>query len=216
MNLEKKICVLIVLAVFAVSAFFYSSLPDRLVSHWNATGNPDGFLPKSIGLFLIPVLTLLLLGIFSVLPRIDPRQNIIRFQLHFDRFAVLVLLFMFYVQVLVIAWNQSIRFNLIQSLSPAFGILFFYSGILLAHAKPNWFVGIRTPWTLSNERVWNQTHQAGSTLFKASGLLSVLGVLFPMQAIWLILAPVLASTFFLVGYSFVLFRKEKHGKTLNQ
>jgi uncharacterized membrane protein len=89
------------------------------------------------------------------------------------------------------------------------GILFIYIGFLMEHAEPNWFVGIRTPWTLSSDSVWKKTHQKGATLFKLAGVVSMIGILAGMYAWLFILVPALAVAAFTVVYSYMEFRKEQ-------
>jgi uncharacterized membrane protein len=88
------------------------------------------------------------------------------------------------------------------------GLIFIFAGFMMRQAKRNFFIGIRTPWTLSSDRVWDETHRLGSILFIASGVLALLGALFPDFAIWFILVPVLGSTLFLLVYSYVLYQRE--------
>jgi uncharacterized membrane protein len=94
-----------------------------------------------------------------------------------------------------------------------FGMLFIYLGFLLEHAEPNWFVGIRTPWTLSSESVWKKTHRLGGKLFKIAGVICLLGVLFQDYAIWTIMVPILLVSFYVVVYSYIEFQKETHPTT---
>jgi uncharacterized membrane protein len=96
-----------------------------------------------------------------------------------------------------------------QVLSPAFGILFFYCGILIEKVKRNWFIGIKTPWTLSNEKVWDKTHQLGGKLFKIVGIIAFLGIIFPNYTFFLILFPVIAVSIYTVVYSYFEYQKEK-------
>jgi uncharacterized membrane protein len=94
-------------------------------------------------------------------------------------------------------------------LAPAFGVLFYCCGIVMENAKMNWFIGIRTPWTLSSENVWNKTHRLGGVLFKAAGVISVAGFLLPQYAIFIMVGPVLLFSLYLVVYSYIEYRKEK-------
>jgi uncharacterized membrane protein len=92
---------------------------------------------------------------------------------------------------------------------PAMGLLFFIIGSMLRKAKRNWFIGIRTPWTLSSDSVWDKTHQIGGLLFMATGVLAVIGGFFGGQvAFWSLMIPVLGTTIFLIVYSYVLYQKE--------
>ncbi len=90
------------------------------------------------------------------------------------------------------------------------GALFIGLGYLIEHAEPNWFVGIRTPWTLSSERVWKKTHALGGTLFKIAGILAMIGVVFGKYSIWFVIVPILAVSVYLVIYSYREFGKELH------
>lgn len=91
---------------------------------------------------------------------------------------------------------------------PAMGLLFIYIGWMLRKAKRNFFIGIRTPWTLSSDKVWDKTHQLGSILFMISGVLALIGSLFGSNAIWFVMVPLLGSTMFLVVYSYMLYQRE--------
>ena len=91
---------------------------------------------------------------------------------------------------------------------PGLGVIFIYAGILLRHAKRNWFIGIRTPWTLSSEYSWNRTHALGSKLFIAAGILAFAGILFPQYAFWFLIGPVIAFAVFLIVYSYFMYKKK--------
>jgi uncharacterized membrane protein len=87
--------------------------------------------------------------------------------------------------------------------------LFYYLGILVENAKQNWFIGIRTPWTLSSEKVWNKTHKIGGKLFKVAGLIAFAGILFQDYAIYFVLVPVILIAVYLVIYSYFEYQKSK-------
>jgi len=150
-----------------------------------------------------------MLFLFILIPKIDPkRANIEKFKKYFDNFIVLIVSFLFYLYLLTIAWNLDYRFNMIQFLSPGFAIIFYYAGILIEHSKQNWFIGIRTPWTLSSEKVWIKTHSLGGKLFKICGILSLFGIIFPTIAVIFVLVPILAATVGVFAYSYFLYQKE--------
>jgi len=207
-RIAELIAFAIVIVSFIIAAYYYPLMPEKIASHWNAQGIVDGYMSKFWALFLMPIISVLMLALFVAIPRIDPlKKNIQEFRKQFDTFIVLILLFMLYIFLLTIAWNLEMRFNIVQFLAPALGILFFYAGVLIKHARQNWSIGIRTPWTLSNKTVWDKTHALGGTLFKISGLIAVFGVFFPEIAIALVLAPIIAVAVFLFGYSYIEFSK---------
>ena len=207
----SELSILIILIIsFAIPIYLYPGLPDDIVSHWNAAGEVDGYMPKFWGLFLTPMIGFGMLLLFMVIPRVDPlKANIKKFRGYFDAFIVIMILFLFYLQLIIISWSLGFRFDIIQMMSPAFAIIFYYAGILIEHTKRNWFIGIRTPWTLSSDRVWNKTHKRGAKLFKLSGAIILFGVLFPDIAMYFILIPILLSSFYLIVYSYFEYKKEK-------
>jgi immunity protein, SdpI family len=209
MRRSELIAVGIVIILFAVGIYMYPQLPDIIASHWNAQGQVDGYMSKFWGLFLLPLLSVGLVLLFVAIPRIDPlKANIEKFRTFYDRFVVLFMVFFFYVYLLTILWNTGLRYNFGQVLAPAFGGLFYYIGVMIEHAKRNWFVGIRTPWTLSSENVWDKTHAIGAKLFKIVGVVVLLGVLFPNYTIFFVVVPVLVVAGYLIVYSYFAYQRE--------
>jgi len=185
-------------------------MPERMASHWNSQGEVDGYLSKFWGLFLMPIVSLAIFLLFLLIPRIDPlKKNIEKFRKYFDWFIVLIIIFLLYIYSLTIFWNLGYRFDMGQMMMPALGILFIYIGTLLKQAKRNWFIGIRTPWTLSSDAVWDKTHQLGSKLFKLAGIIALLGIFIPNYALWLVLVPVIAFSLYLMIYSYFEYKKVK-------
>ncbi len=209
MRRSELIAVGIVIILFAVGIYIYPQLPDTIASHWNAQGQVNGYTSKFWGLFLLPIISVGLVLLFVAIPRIDPlKANIEKFRTFYDRFVILFLVFFFYFYLLTILWNMGVQYNFNQVLAPAFGGLLYYIGVVTEHAKRNWFVGIRTPWTLSSESVWDKTHAIGAKLFKIVGVVALLGVLFPNYTIFFILVPVLIVAGYLIVYSYVVYQRE--------
>ena len=210
MKLRKSeiISLLIIMISFIIGISFYSLLPDKVASHWNARGEVDGYMSKFGGLFLMPIISLVLLLLFIIIPKIDPlKHNIEKFRKYFDGFIVLMMLFLFYLYILTILWNIGVRFNFVHLLVPIFSIFFYYCGILIQKAQRNWFIGIRTPWTLSNEQVWNKTHKIGGKLFKIAGIISLIGILLPEYALFFVICPLIIASLFPVIYSYFAYQK---------
>jgi uncharacterized membrane protein len=107
-------------------------------------------------------------------------------------------------------WNTGSRFNFTTAIVPAMAVLFFCVGAFLKNLKRNWFMGIRTPWTLSSDVVWDKTHQLSGKLFKAAAIISLLGLFFQSNVvIFLIIIPVILAAVISVVYSYLLYRKLK-------
>jgi len=212
MSTRTTIFATIFLIAFAVvfSLSVYGRLPEQMASHWNTANQVNGYMSRFWGAFLMPVVAAAMLLLFLVIPGIDPlKANIAQFREYFNAFITLIIVFLVYMHILTMLWNLGYdQFNMGVAMLPAMGLLFVFAGIMLRKAKRNFFIGIRTPWTLSSDRVWDETHRIGSTLFIISGILALLGVFFANYAVWFILIPVLASTLFLLVYSYVLYQRE--------
>ncbi|HVN65634.1 MAG TPA: SdpI family protein [Methanomicrobiales archaeon] len=208
---KERIAIALVLALtFGVTLLAWPSMPDPVASHWGVSGEVNGYLPKFWGLLLVPFLSAGLAALLLLVPRIDPlRGNIEEFREAYERFIVVFLLYMLAVQAFILLWNYGIQVSISMVLSPAFAALFYEIGVLIGQAKPNWTIGIRTRWTLSSPVVWEKTHALGGKLFRLVGILALLGVFFPSHAIFFILVPVLAVSFFLVYHSYREYEKEQ-------
>ena len=205
------IVVILIAGAALAGLLLWNQLPDQMASHWNVNDQVDGYMPKFWGVFLMPLVTLGMFVLFLVLPSIDPlKANIAQFREAFNLFIVLMVAFMLYVHALTLAWGLGYTgFKMSTSMLPAMGLLFIVIGYMLRKAKRNFFIGIRTPWTLSSDTVWDKTHQLGAVLFMASGALAVIGGLIGgMTAFWMLFIPLIGSTLFLVAYSYVLYRNE--------
>jgi uncharacterized membrane protein len=189
----------------------WNRLPEQMASHWNINDEVDGYMSKFWGVFMVPLITLGMFVLFLVIPSIDPlKANIAQFREAFNLFIVLIVVFMLYIYGLTLAWGFGYTgFRMSTSMLPAIGLLFIFIGFMLRQARRNFFIGIRTPWTLSSDRVWNKTHQIGSTLFIVAGALAVIGAFFAgTTAFWILMVPIFGSTIFLVVYSYVLYKQE--------
>ncbi|MCD6107872.1 MAG: SdpI family protein [Thermoplasmata archaeon] len=199
----------VILLSFIIGIYFYPQMPEKIASHWNAQGQVDGYMSKFWGLFLMPLLSMMLFLLFIAIPKIDPlKHNIEKFREYYDGFVVLIIVYLFYVYLLTIFWNIGIRFSMVQPLAPAMGILFYYIGILIENAKRNWFIGIRTPWTLSSEKVWEKTHKIGGKLFKIAGIIAFIGVFFQRYVLFFILVPIILVAAYTIVYSYFEYQKE--------
>jgi uncharacterized membrane protein len=143
-----------------------------------------------------------------LIPSIDPRKaNIAKFRNEYNGFVLFFSFFLAYLQVLTLIWNVGKAFDLQTYLVPAFGGLVFYIGVLVAKAKSNYFIGIRTPWTLQDEQVWNDTHRLGGILFKISGIIAFVGILLPKFNIWLLIVPLLITSVTTIVYSYFRYQE---------
>ena len=169
-----------ILLSLAVGIYLYPQFPFLMASHWNIQGVVDGYISRFWGVFLMPLVSFFMFLLFLVIPRIDPlKANVAKFRKYFDWFIVLIMVFFLLIYAFSLRWNLGgFKFDIFVFLPPASGILFYYCGILIENTKRNWFIGIRTPWTLSSDTVWDKTHKIGGKLFKYAGVLAFWGFSF--------------------------------------
>jgi uncharacterized membrane protein len=204
----------LILVSFLTGAYLYLYMPEKMASHWDSNGGVNGYMPKLLGLFLLPVISAILFLAFMLIPKIDPlKANIEKFRGHFDVFILLLFVFLFYIYMLTMLWNMGYRFNIIQLLAPALGMVIYYAGVMTENAKQNWFIGVRTPWTLNSEVVWDKTNKLAGKLFKGAGVLAAMGFVFPKYAIFFILIPVILAAVYPIVYSYKKYQQEIKGRS---
>ncbi|MFH1721299.1 MAG: DUF1648 domain-containing protein [Candidatus Altiarchaeota archaeon] len=217
MEAKDWIPVLLVVGMFLFSAYLYAQLPKEVPVHWNAEGVADGFGSRFTGLYLIPIICAFILGLFQVLPKIGVfKENIEGFYVSYGfGFKLVLILFFSGIYGASVAQMLGHTFNMNYFIIPAVSFLFYYIGEILPNVKRNFFIGIRTPWTLSSDVVWEKTHILGGKVFKAISVLIWATLLFPDYFIVIFLVPVLGGTLALVLYSLTLARQEKKEKEEN-
>ncbi|KTG10808.1 hypothetical protein AUR64_06355 [Haloprofundus marisrubri] len=188
------------------------SLPARLVTNWNTAGEPNGTLPKSLALWLVPAMTAGLLVVFASIPRIDPLgENIAAFRPYYDWFVVVFTGYMLVVHAGVVAFNLGYEFDFTALVLAGSAGLLYYAGVVVANAERNWFVGIRTPWTLSSDEVWRRTHALGGRLFKLTAIATLVGLLFGDYALYFLVVPAVLTAAVTVVYSYYLYERLEQG-----
>jgi uncharacterized membrane protein len=183
---------------------------DRVPVHWNAAGEIDRYGSKAMGLLLPPLIGLGLYLLLLFAPRVDPgRANYANFSDTYlvIRTAVLGTVALFYGVACLSARGRSVSMEVVAPL--AVGTLFVVLGSVMGKIRPNWFVGIRTPWTISSKDAWVRTHRLGGWLFLALGLAFIVNGLTARRwtGEWIVGA-VLAMVVILFAYSYFVWRRD--------
>lgn len=201
---------LVIAAMLVVSALVYSRLPAQVPSHWNIYGEVDGTQSRLAGALFAPTMGLVLwLGLW-VLPRIDPRrESYARFRPSFVLIVNAAVLFAGFLHVMTIGAALGWPISMARSIIFGVGLLFAVLGNQLGRVRPNWFVGVRTPWTLANDEVWRRTHRLAARLFVVAGLISVISALVLPETLLSIvaLAVIFGAALIPVAYSYILWRR---------
>lgn len=203
--------VVIAALAVAISIWAYPSLPPTVATHWNLRGTPDGFSGRFVAVAIGPLVIVGITLLFNVLPKFDPRrENYAKFLNTYWLFANAVIVFMLIIHAVVLATGlgYSVR---IDRLMPLFiGLLFVVIGNYLTRVEPNWFIGIRTPWTLSNDTVWRKTHRTGGYLMVLGGLLVAACAALPHSAfVPVLIVAILVMAVIPIVQSYVLWKREQ-------
>lgn len=205
-------------AMFAASVYAAGQLGDRLIPiHWGASGAPNGYAPASTGVYLLPGIGLIVTLGLALLPPIMPRRGRLeRSWAAYETLWLAMLGFFFLMHGAMLGVALGYPVPMVRVIVIAVGLLIAVIGNLLGKVRYNYVFGIRTPWTLANERVWDRTHRfAGWLMVLGGGLCALVGLLTPRGAepslIWLVIpcavGPALAATV----YSAIESRREEQG-----
>ncbi len=209
MKIQYLLSLALIIIAFGAAVYLYPQLPDPMPSHWNAKGEVDGYMPKFWGVFLFPIITIFLFGLFLLIPRIDPlKKNIEKFRKYYDWFIPLMVAFFIYIYFATIAWALGYQFNMGVAIFPPVAVLFYFVGILCENSKRNWFIGIRTPWTLSSDTVWRKTNKLAGKLFKILAVVFIIGLLLPQEFFVYMIVLVVIIALYPIVYSYFEYQKE--------
>jgi uncharacterized membrane protein len=186
---------------------YYSKLPEQMVSHFGLNGEANGYMKKEYFILLMCVLSIGMPLFLKFIRHIDPkRNNYMKFEDTFKLIRLSVSILISGLFIFSIFYNLGYTFSINHWGIPALGIFFIFLGNVLARIRFNYFVGIRTPWTLSNEEVWRRTHRFGGPIFMIAGFLMLSSLLFK-NPFWIILSAFLILIVVPTGYSYVISRK---------
>lgn len=206
--------ILMILASFGIAAYFYPILPDKVPSHWNLYGEVDAYSSRFFGAFSMPLLNIGMYVLFLVTPYIDPkRANYKFFEGAYRMFRILMHIFMFGLQAVILAVALGYELNVALIVKVSVSVLFILVGNVMGRFRFNYFVGIKTPWTLANEEVWKKTHRMAARVWVAGGLIcaaasfwhnSISAAIFFLSIIILVFVPLV--------YSYIEYQKLRKDK----
>jgi uncharacterized membrane protein len=191
-------------AMFIYAIVRWPNAPDRFPAHWGFSGDIDRYGGKFEGLLLVPIIAVGVYLLLLAIPRIDPsRENYRRFATAYSmiRLVILAVLGFVYVVIQVSAAGRDVDVNLAIGL--AMGGMIFVLGSVMGRIKPNYMVGVRTPWTLASQASWAKTHRITGWLFMASGAATIIvSLIWTTAGVIVLLASVLTATVVAVAYSY--------------
>jgi uncharacterized membrane protein len=210
-SFKSEIIPMAMILISLIAAFyFYAHFPETVPTHWNIHGQADGYSSRAVGAFAIPIMLVVMYVFFLFLPTLDPNKErysqFIKPYLVFKDLIIAVLAIIYFAASL-----NGLGYKVpIEYVTPVtIGFLFIVIGNYMGKIKRNWFVGIRTPWTISNEEVWNKSNRFGGYVFIVVGIVFML---MPLMPEYLQLPLFIISIAFAVlgttAYSYILYLKE--------
>lgn len=199
----------VVVASIILSVYFYRHFPATVPIHWNIAGEVDNWSSKSFGAFLLPILLVAIYFLFELLPKIDPRKE--RYPEFAKVYSILktaIMLVLF--GVYIVTGLNSLGYAVSVAFWVPFiiGLLFIVIGNYFGKIRSNYFVGIKVPWTLNNEEVWNKTHRLGGKMFVLGGVVMLLTGFTPIALrLPLLIAVIFAIAVLPIVYSYFLYKK---------
>lgn len=201
---------LILLSSVIISFWSYPKLPDLVISHWDFYGNANGWSSREFHAIFFPILLIGIYSLLSLMPKFDPNSE--RYAEFAGVYRIMrnsILLILFVVFVAATFSNLGYQINIGGTVAGAVGVLMIILGNYFGKLKRNYFIGIRTPWTLSSENVWNKTHRLGSRLFIAWGIALILAPWLKAQvAMFILFGGLIVMLIWLMLYSYTLYKKE--------
>lgn len=203
--------IILLIIFWTVCASLYPILPEQIPSHWNLSGNIDGYVNKAIGSLLLPLLPIGMYLLMTLLPMIDPKNaNYALFKTTYEliKRTLSSMLALFIAIPLLVAFGYNIDVQFI--IRGGAVVIYIILGNYMGKIRPNYFMGIRTPWTLSNDLVWHKTHRLAGKLMVTGGILALSSLLLPSIIgialyFFSIFLPLLLSAL----YSYILYNKLK-------
>lgn len=210
-NIKSEVFNFTVLALTILAGiYFYMNFPDRVASHWNFSGVVDGYSGKFVGAFGMPLLMLGMYFLFLAVPFLDPQKDRYEeFSKAYNVFRSCLLASLLVIFLSMGIYNLGYGIAVNRVVPWTVGILFVILGNYMGKIKPNWFFGIRTPWTLSDENVWTKTHRFGGYVFIFLGVLVVLSAYAgSASGVFLFAGGVAVSVLAMFIYSYVEYKKQ--------
>ena len=208
-TLSIVIAIILLIVPFIAIALFWGQIPDTVPTHYNFKGEPDAWGSKS-AVFILPAINMAMFILLLLVPRIDPKKRV---DLDNQGYMTLVMLLVaFFFCLFGFQFLGFLEMPVPQNyIIYMFPVLFLVLGNYLTKVKPNYFIGVRTPWTLENEDVWRLTHRFTGRLWMITSLIFLVLMLLLSQfvALWMVLTYIAIVSIVPLVYSYMAYQKQK-------
>ena len=212
MKLEKTdyLAIGLFLLMAGITLHGYTQINGDIAIHFNSQGQPDNTVDKLQGLVILPLVSAGIFALIRFLPSIDPlKENVEEFKPALKGLTAFLIGFMTYIQALIVVWNLGYVFDISKAIAPAIAATYYMVGVMMNRTERNWFIGLRTPWTLSSDEVWRKTHRKCGPLFKFCGIIALGAIAYPRHIIELSLIPILVVSVYGTFYSYKIYSEEE-------
>ncbi|MDF2505960.1 SdpI family protein [Clostridium sp.] len=208
------IVLIIIILQFVLGAYFYKSLPNKIPIpiHWNGNGEADSYAGTLYGIFSVPLISFGIYILFIILPFIDPkRENYKKFNSTYNYLKYILIIFLFIIEGITILASTKSSFDTAILVKIMGSLLLILIGNVMGRFKHNYFVGIKTPWTLASEEVWRKTHRMAAPVWVIGGIINMfisftrinLNIITPIIIVIIAVIPMV--------YSYIIYHKMSKG-----
>ena len=207
----KYFSIVLIALAFVFTALVFQSLPSQMPMHWNLVGEVDSYMTKNFAAWLMPCLAIFLYLSFHFAPKFDPKkEKYTLFSHEWDIIKTGIIAFLLYVHGIIIYASLNGDTNIMSPLFVGLGSLFILIGNYLSKVRQNYFIGIRTPWSLESEENWNKTHRYASWTFVFAGLIVLIEAFVLWYAPIIIFGSIMFAALLPVLYSYLFYTKRTH------
>ncbi|MBX2819841.1 MAG: SdpI family protein [Rhodothermaceae bacterium] len=202
---------LILITPFVLIAAYWNQIPDEIPMHWNINGEVDRWGEKGFDVFFLPLASLGAYLLMLAVPHIDPKRKAKSQQKGIRAFRHIIPFLLTGLFLVIFAQWMGLDFELGKGIGVVLSVFFIAIGNYLQSVKPNYFIGIRTPWTLESEDIWKKTHRLGGRIWMIGGLVLLIASVFFGERLffWFLSFGVFFFAFVPIGYSFYLYMQSK-------
>ncbi|HXZ31429.1 MAG TPA: SdpI family protein [Terriglobales bacterium] len=208
------IVALIVLASFVATLIVYPQLPNLVPTHWDIHNQVNGYSPKWALFLFGPGLMSAMVVMFYLLPWLSPKQfEVETFHSTYLQVMVMVVAMLAYFHAVILWTSLGQAVDVGRAIVGGVCLLFALLGNVMGKVRRNFYIGIRTPWALANERVWNATHRFAAKTFVASGVIGLLVTLLGFSG-WPVFILLMVGAVAPVAYSLMFYKQLERQKQL--